>query len=76
MCLSKHIYLRYFILKMKSYQEIGSVSKFVHTTSCSFWPFTNISSLHTHIIFVGPSHYQIFPSIPLGICTSYEIMPN
>ena len=61
MCLRKHIYLRYFIKKLKSYQEMVLVSKFVHTTSCSCQPFTNTSSLNKHMI---------FPNIPLGICTS------
>ena len=70
MCLGKHTYLRYFIEKILSYQEIVSEGKFVHTISCSCRTFTNISSLNRHIIFVELSHYGIFLNMLLGICRS------
>ena len=55
MCLCKHIYLRYFIKKIISYQEIVSESKFIHTF-CSYGPFINIPSLNRLMIFVGLDH--------------------
>ena len=70
MCLCKHIYLRYFMMMIKSYQEIVLKGKLVHTIFCSFGPFTNISSLNWHIFFGGLSYYGIFPNTPCDICTS------
>ena len=75
LCMSKYIYLRYWMKTIKWHQEIVS-EIFIHTISHSHGLFTNILSLHRLIISVGLSQYGVSPSIPVGIYNMYKLRNN